>query len=371
MEHSGTIFGRLILPHGRESAGKVRVEGGLISDIETTNHHLDHDLPVIVPGFVDLHTHGGGGASLASHDESECRHAIAYHRQRGTTRQLASLVSAPQRDLTKSCELLGRLTQAGEIEGIHMEGPFLSASYRGSHRADFLTSPDIRLLELLQQVSHGALRMVTVAPELAGSLDVIAWCSDHGIVPAVGHTSATSDQTAAAIAAGASVATHLYNAMQPIHHRDPGPIPVLLTSDSVTCELIIDGVHTAKPVVDLALASAGSARLAAVSDAIPAAGANDGQYSFASSTVRVSGGRATMTCTGRLAGSTISLADSFRLVRNWAWPWSDAVEVHSATPAQVLNLNIGVAIAKWADLLVVDAASSDVRRVMRAGRWVT
>ena len=370
MRFSERLSGRLICPSGRESAGNVVIEEGIIRDIETATHDLECDLPVIVPGFVDLHCHGGFGSSFASHDESECRRAIAYHRRRGTTRQLASLVSATQRDLIKSCELLGRLTERNEIEGIHLEGPFLSDSYRGSHRADFLTCPDIRLLEMLQQVSHGALRMVTIAPELSGSLDVIAWCRDQDIVAAVGHTSATADQTAAAITAGASVATHLYNAMRPIHHRDPGPVPVLLTSDSVICELIIDGVHAARPAVELALASAGSGRLAAVSDAIPAAGKKDGQYTFASTTVRVSEGRATMTCTGRLAGSMISLADSFRLVRSWAWPWSDAVEVHSATPAQVLNLKIGVAVGRYADLLVVDAHSSEVRSVMRAGRWV-
>ena len=182
----------------------------------------------VVPGFVDIHCHGGGGGAFTVGSEDEALRAARFHRARGTTTMLASLVTASPEDLQTGVKVLAGLADAGEIAGIHLEGPWLSDRRAGAHPKALLRDPDRGEIADVLAAGRGHVRMVTLAPERPGGLDAIRQVLDHGAVAAIGHTDATYAITRAALAAGASVATHLYNAMRPPHHREPGPVVALI-----------------------------------------------------------------------------------------------------------------------------------------------
>lgn len=350
---------------------RLRIEGDRITAVDPDpGRPAGQDEPLLVPGFVDLHCHGGAGASLASGDPDECARAVHHHRRHGTTRQFASLVSALEAETLRSCAGLAGLVRRGEIAGIHLEGPFLSPAFAGAHDERVLREPDPARLERAQDAAEGGLRMVTVAPELPGATELIHWCHDHGVIAAIGHTDATAEETSRAVEAGATVATHLCNAMRPLHHRDPGPVPVLLSDPSVTCELILDGAHLARPMVDLAATAAGPDRLMAVSDAIGARG-DRAATRLGTLDVELRDGVPTVAGTPTLAGSLITLADSFRQVLDWGWSLADATRLHSTTPARVAGLEVGFRVGGLADLVELDPHTRRVRRVLRDGRWLT
>ena len=197
----------------------------------------------VVPGFVDTHVHGGGGASFSAANSADTATAVQLHLVHGTTTLVASLVSAGPAELLCQVEELADEVRSGLIAGIHLEGPWLAAERCGAHDPTLLRDPDRDELDRVLAAGGSAIRMVTLAPERAGGLDAIRRIIDAGVVAAVGHTEATYTQTRAAIVAGATVGTHLFNAMRPIHHREPGPVVALLEDPRVTVELINDGVH--------------------------------------------------------------------------------------------------------------------------------
>ncbi|OBK48320.1 N-acetylglucosamine-6-phosphate deacetylase, partial [Mycobacterium sp. 1081908.1] len=232
----------------------------------------DRDFPdcVVVPGFVDMHVHGGGGASYTDPDAIDA--AAAFHRRHGTTTTLASLVTATPAELIAGVGALAAATRRGTIAGIHLEGPWLSPARCGAHDPTRMRHPDPAEIDAVLEAGCGAVRMVTLAPELPGAGDAIRRFRDANVVVAIGHTDATYEQTQRAIAAGATVGTHLFNAMPPLHHREPGPALALLRAPGVTVELIADGVHVHPEVVRAVIAAAGPDRVALVTDALAAAG---------------------------------------------------------------------------------------------------
>ena len=286
--------GQVVTPDGVLSPGWIRLDGSVIDAVGAGDAPgppaVDLRGQWVLPGFVDLHVHGGGGASFTEGTIDEARRAAAFHRARGTTTMLASLVTAPLAELEARAALLAGLADDGLIAGLHLEGPFLSPTRRGAQDPRHMLAPDVAVFERLRAAARGHLRIITLAPELPGALEVVKAATQAGVTVAVGHTDATADVTLAAIDAGATHATHLFNGMRPFHHREPGAVGALLDRDEVTCEIIADGVHLHDIAIRLAARAAGPSRLVLVSDAMAAAGMPDGRYQLGSKRVTVTGG---------------------------------------------------------------------------------
>lgn len=372
----GTILiaaGRVITPQQVLTPGWVEVGGDRIvhlgAGVPPRAPDIDSPRSTVVPGFVDTHTHGGGGASFSTTDPREVVQAVETHRTRGTTTMLASLVTAPIAALTRQVAALAELVQDGTLGGIHLEGPWLSPAYKGAHDSRHLTKPESSAVDALFGIGRGTIRMVTIAPEVEGAMEAIRQVVGLGAVAAIGHTGADYDLTKVAIDAGATVATHLFNGMPPLHHREPGPVLALLEDPRVTVEVIADGVHLHPQVARFAMLHAAGG-FSLVTDAMAAAGGADGQYRLGGREVRVSGGRATLAGTDTIAGSTVTMHQAFQNVVAAGLPLLDAVEAASATPASRLGLSdVGrLETGFRADLLLLDERL-ELQGVMRGGVW--
>ncbi|TDC23721.1 N-acetylglucosamine-6-phosphate deacetylase [Streptomyces sp. 8K308] len=367
----------VVRPGGVVEAGRVTVEGGRIAaglrDESDQADVVDLTGHWVLPGFVDLHVHGGGGASFSAGTAEEALRAIATHRAHGTTTMVASMVTGELGDLAAQAGELADLVEQGELAGVHFEGPFIARNRCGAHQPSLLRDPDPSDVRKLLDAARGTARMVTLAPELAGGLDSVRLLRDAGVIAAIGHTDADYETTRWAVDAGATVATHLFNAMPPLAHRAPGPVAALLEDERVTVELIDDGVHLHPAALRLAYKAAGPDRVALITDAMGAAGMGDGTYPLGPLTVDVVDGVARLQEVGTIAGSTLTLDMAFRravTVNGVSVP--DAVRALSATPARLLGLDhrIGsIEEGKDADLVVFDAELALVG-VMRRGEWV-
>ena len=336
--------------------------------------HPDEDLSgrVVVPGFVDIHVHGGDGAAYTSGDPDDARRAAALHLRHGTTTSMASLVTADIAALERQITALADLVEGGILAGIHLEGPWLSPAHRGAHDPDLLRPADRASVQRLLTAGRGAIRMVTIAPEIDGGIDAIHQILDAGAVAAIGHTDATYDQTRQALDAGARVGTHLFNAMRAVHHREPGPVIALLEDPRACIELVADGVHLHPAALRHAARAAGPDRTILVTDAMAAAGAPDGAYRLGSLDVQVTAGVARLARGGAIAGSTLTMDAAFRhAVHTAGMTVPDAVRAAATVPAATLGLpQVGsLRAGNRADLVVLDATLA-VTRVMRAGQWV-
>ncbi|AQT82245.1 N-acetylglucosamine-6-phosphate deacetylase [Mycolicibacterium litorale] len=336
----------------------------------------DHDLDTVVPGFVDTHIHGGGGADFSQATPAATAAAADLHRRHGTTTLVASLVSAGPADLLRQVAELAEQVRDGVIAGIHLEGPWLSAQRCGAHDPVLLRDPDAAEVSRVLDSGDGTIRMVTLAPERTGALAAIERVVGAGAVAAVGHTEATYAQTRTAIAAGATVGTHLFNAMRPIHHREPGPVIALLDDPRVTVELIADGVHVDAALYRHVARTVGPDRLTLITDAMAAAGAADGAYEIGPMAVDVADGVARLAGTSTIAGSTATMDRVFRFaVAHSGLPRDQAlmlaVRQSSINPARALGLSSPLlATGARADLVALDAELA-VTDVLHAGLWVT
>jgi N-acetylglucosamine-6-phosphate deacetylase len=317
----------------------------------------------VAPGFVDMHVHGGGGASFLD----DPRAAVAFHQRHGTTTCLASLVTAPIPELATQVSALTPLVADGVIAGVHLEGPFLAAARCGAHDPALLRAP--ARADVATLLDAGPVRMVTIAPELPGAPEAIRQVVDGGAVAAIGHTDATYDEARAGLAAGATVGTHLYNAMRPLHHREPGVITALLDSD-VTLELVVDNVHIHPALVSWTIRVAAAGRIALITDAIAAAGVGDGAYQLGGLDVTVLDGVARLTSRGSIAGSTLTLDVALRNAVAAGVPLVDAVAALTAAPARALGLAAGTLDAGAPADLVVLSPSLEVDAVMARGSWI-
>ncbi|MFI6809375.1 N-acetylglucosamine-6-phosphate deacetylase [Streptomyces luteogriseus] len=364
----------VVLPTGPAENGRVTVDGTRITHSAPENAQvIDATGHYVVPGFVDLHNHGGGGASFTSGSVDDILKGIHTHRLHGTTTLVASTVTGDMDSLTHRAGLLSELAEQGDIAGVHFEGPFISPCRKGAHSEALLRDPHPADVRKLIDAARGRAKMLTLATELPGGLDSVRLLADHGVIAAIGHTDATYEQTVEAIDAGATVATHLFNAMPPLGHRSPGPITALLEDDRITVELINDGTHLHPAALQLAFHHAGARRVAFITDAMDAAGFGDGRYWLGPLEVEVADGVARLTEDGTIAGSTLTLDRAFkRAVTVDGLSVEDAVTALSATPARLLGMadTIGsLEPGKYADLLLLDSAY-ELKGVMRRGEWV-
>lgn len=383
------IRGRLILPDTVVDDGVVEWENGVITAVRAaTDADGEPSAHTILPGLVDLHCHGGGGYSFP--DAAEPAHVLAAvmeHRRHGTTSLVASLVTAPADALRASTSLLAEVADAGDLAGIHYEGPFIASGHCGAQNPAAIIDPDPELTAELLELGRGHVRTMTIAPERPRAVAVARVLIDGGALPSWGHTDANAAQTLAALIETRDVlaehgrratVTHLFNGMAPIHHRDPGPALALLegaATEPLVVELIGDGVHLAHETVKAVHALLGRERIVLVTDAMAAAGMADGEYVLGSLGVRVAEGQARLASgpnAGALAGGTAHLVDVVRETVAAGVALVDAVAMAATIPAGVIGrTDIGaLEPGRRADLLVTEG---DLRptRIVKDGEDVS
>lgn len=335
---------------------------------------------LVMPGFIDLHAHGSWGAAYDDGPEA-VRVARAGHLWHGTTRQVLSLITNPLDAMIESIQdVRGIMGQRPDILGVHLEGPFISPERKGAHDPNCLIDPSKEAVERLLEASDGIIRQITIAPELEGGLAAVAQLVAAGVIPAVGHTQADYEMTQKAFDAGSTLVTHIFNAMNGLAHRAPGPIPAAIEDRRVTCEFINDGFHVQDPMCRLAF-EALPHRIAFVTDAMAATGCPDGPYLLGKLDVNVVDGHARLVSNGAIAGSTLTLDVAVR--RGYecgGLTLPEAVECATLTPARVLGLDrpnsltgapLGLLAPGYAaDLVMVDPADFAVKAVWSAGHRV-
>jgi N-acetylglucosamine-6-phosphate deacetylase len=346
---------RLYTPVDEIENPLLLVEDGRISDVSSRSARevpsdaslVDFPEAVLVPGFVDIHMHGGAGLDLMRAAPSDLPRLGKFLITHGVTGYFATTVAAP---LDVTCAALERLadaieTAAGSSDsvearplGIHLEGPFLSHKRRGVHPPENLLAPTIAIFERLWQASRGHVRMLTIAPEIPGALEVIAEAARRKVCVSIGHSDAEMPVAQDAVKAGARHATHTFNAMRPLDHRDPGIIAEVLTDDQLTADIIVDGIHVAPPVVKLFLQMKGRERAVLITDAISATGMPDGRYQLGPIEVDVKDGKCT--ANGSLAGSVLTMDRAVRNVTEFSgWSLRDAVQAATLNPARAAGLS--------------------------------
>ncbi len=347
MDEPIIIRGTLLTPFETIPGGTVVVEGGKIihvggGDAEASGRVYDFGDSFVAPGLIDLHTHGGSGFDVMD-ASPEALDGVARHLAAGgVTSFLSTTYSAPLDDLKAAARAvrmsMERGTRGAEVLGLHLEGPYLNPARRGAQNPAHIRPPSIEELAEIVKEAGGAVRVVTLAPEIDGALEVAAWLASVGVTASAGHTDATYEEMEAAVDAGVRHVAHLFNGMRPFHHRDPGAAGAALTDGRVTVELIADGVHLHPGALSLAAAAKGVGKTALVSDSISPAGLPDGEYLFGGLRVRLRGGRCLLE-SGALAGSTIRLCDAVRnMVELVGVPMAEAVEMASSTPAAIIGM---------------------------------
>jgi N-acetylglucosamine-6-phosphate deacetylase len=347
--HAGTA----ITPKGEIAGAGILFRDGVI---EAVGPRSGMELPggaeevaatecTAIPGFVDVHIHGAGGHDVMEADETALNIITGKLATFGTTSLLATTITASADETCRSVEGISKYISGqyqtndarAEILGIHFEGPFLSKERRGVHPAEWLQLPSAELLQRFLHAASGNARILTIAPELLGAMPCIDAARSLGMVVSIGHTDATYEQARAAVAHGAHHATHVYNAMRPFTHRDPGVIGAVLTTPEVSAELIADGVHVDEIAMKILLQAKGPQRLILISDGTSATGMPDGKYMLGGLEVTVSGG-VCRNAEGRLAGSTLTLDRALRNIINLGVPLSDAVRMLTLNPATLLGI---------------------------------
>ena len=391
------LHGTAVLEQGLVPDALLLIDGGDILWAGPAAHAPQHRAArtlahdgLLLPGLVDLHCHGGGGASFPdASDAAEMLTAVRQHRRHGTTSLVASLVTADAATLRERVRDLSQLAADGEIAAIHLEGPFLSVERRGAQNPEHIVDGDAELVRELAAIAGGALATMTVAPEVEGADGVIEALADVGAVPSLGHTDGSSSQMTHAISTARTAlrrqrgrsplptATHLFNGMRPIHHRDPGPALAALDAAArgeLVVEVIADGVHLDARTVAHVFSIAAEDTVVLVTDAMAAAGMPEGQYRLGALDVTVEAGVATLTGAGAIAGGTAHLLDVLRFaVLEAGVDLVQAVRAASSVPAAVLGLQdrIGsLAAGRRADVVLADAQLNPVS-VLRAGLAVS
>ncbi|TJY42177.1 N-acetylglucosamine-6-phosphate deacetylase [Cohnella pontilimi] len=316
----------------------------------------------VLPGFIDVHVHGGAGHDFMYADQEELRAITRFHGQHGTTAMLATSLTASREELTRVLERVSRFMSDpmpfAQLLGVHFEGPFINVKWKGAQNPAHIVPPQAEWLEDWMRRFPGVIKLQTLAPESEGAADYIERLDRHGIVPSCGHTDATYDQIAAAAGHGLRHAVHTFNAMSPYHHRAPGTVGAVLTDDRITAEVIADGHHVHPAGIKLLISAKGTDRVILVTDAMAAAGMPDGEYDLGGLPVVMKGGVARLKEGDSLAGSTLTMIDAFRfVVREIGVSVAEASRMASGNPARQLRIDEqrgSLAAGKRADVLLLD-----------------
>lgn len=371
--------GSLFTPLERIENPVLTVEDGYFVSVQSRNsaeltpgRRLDFPGMVVAPGFIDIHLHGGAGHDVMANDDAALPHIERQLAGHGVTAYLPTTVTA---SLDRTLRALERLGEAvlGKARsdraiplGIHLEGPFISHTKRGVHPPEHLAEPSPEALERLWLASQGTIRMLTIAPELPGALETIRYARTLGVYCSLGHSNATYEETLAGITAGGGHATHTFNAMRALDHRDPGILGAVLTRDDVTADIIVDGIHVHPSVVRLFLRAKGSERAILITDAISATGMPDGTYHLGAFEVQVKDNRCEYQ--GRLAGSVLTLDRAVRNAMKFAGlRLEEALRLATLNPAGLLgseNQRGRIAPGCRADLVVLTSEGQVVSTII-------
>jgi len=335
------------------------VEDGKISEVGSRSRTplpsqgkvVDFGDSVLTPGFFDIHMHGGAGVDVMRASAPEFSRLGKFLIQHGVTGYFPTTVAAPLDATCKALEGLAEAIEAAQdggaadgnsVEarplGIHLEGPFLSHKRRGVHPPEYLVEPTLKIFEELWQAARGHVRMMTIAPEIPGAMEVIAEAARRGVCVSIGHSDADMPVARKAVASGARHATHTFNAMRPLDHRDPGIIGEVLSDDGITADLIADGIHVSPAVVKIFLQAKGIERAVLITDAISATGMPDGKYQLGPIEVDVKDGKCT--ANNSLAGSVLTMDRAVRNVTQFSnWSLRDAVRAATLNPAGAVRMN--------------------------------
>ena len=381
------IGARVVLPGSIAESGMLttddrgRIEfAGMMTPRSPQAEVIEGRGLTLLPGFIDGHVHGGGGADFMDATPDALRTICRTHAAHGTTTLLATTITQTGDAIRRALVCVRQAVEAGAafcpdgatIAGVHLEGPYLCAARAGAQPREFVRPYDPAEFDDWLMASGGTIKQITLAPEQPDAHALLARCREAGIAVSIGHTDATAGETRDAIKAGATHATHLFNAMPPLHHRAPGPVAVLLTDARVrVVEIIADGHHVAPEVIEMVLRARGVDRVALITDAMRGAGAGDGVYDLGGQPVTVAGGKALLP-DGTLAGSVLTMAQAGANVRAWlGLDWHTVARLTSTNAADALGLSGKGRLAPGADadFVLVDDAGA-VRATFIAGRCV-
>ncbi len=359
----------------------VLVKAGKIASLDPSGSQIkaDHVIQaegrILAPGFIDIHIQGAGGADVLDNTEQALSTLGKTCARFGVTSYLATTVYKPDQDnshLSLSAECVGRDLGGATLLGIHLEGPFIAQVKRGMIQPDCLCMPDSDIMRNINDLCQGHLTMMTMAPELPGALNLIRSLEAQGTIASLGHTHATYEQTLDGFAAGIHHVTHLFNAMKSLHHRDPGPLAAILNHESVTAQIIPDGVHVEPPILQLAMSQLGTDRVVLITDGMQALGLPEGKYVY-NDLDYVSSGGAARYYDGTLIGTAVGLSDLVKRTMTFTGcTLQSGIDMVTKNPARVLGLDRqkgSIQAGMDADLVLLNGDLS-VHKTMVAGNTV-
>lgn len=380
-----TITGEIVTPDGVVSGGALTIDdAGLIAEVAgprtSARRSADIDAPgfLVLPGFADVHVHGGGGADFMHGTPDAVKQITRTHARFGTTSLLATTLTASRPDTDKAIAAARTVMEAGpgdgeaRVLGIHLEGPYICAAKRGAQPAEFVRPPDAGEFARWIALSGERIRKITLAPEIAGAEEVIRQAHSKNITVSLGHTNATAAEAEAAIGWGATSATHVFNAMTGLHHREPGAVGAALARPEIICEVIADGIHLAPMVVQLIVAAKGPHGVVLITDAIEGAAMPDGEYTLGGFPVLVQNGTAAF-ADGTLAGSVLTMNRAFTNLRRFAPAVSlpDAARMSSGNALRQMGFSDkygAIAPGMAADVVVLHPETGEVEATLVGGK---
>ncbi|REE82702.1 N-acetylglucosamine-6-phosphate deacetylase [Paenibacillus taihuensis] len=333
----------------------------------------------LLPGFIDMHVHGGGGADFMEANREAYETITRFHASKGTTRMLATTVTASPEAIAAVLEATHAYRDGDDmpntvLQGVHLEGPFISEKWPGAQNPAFIVTPQVEWIQAWNEQYPGLMKQITFAPEKENAIALTEYLAESGIVAAAGHTDALYSQVVDAADAGLTQAVHTFNAMRGLHHREPGTVGAVLTDHRIHAELIADGHHVHPAAIRLLVAAKPRDRVILITDAMSAAGLGDGQYDLGGLVVDVADGVARLRDGGALAGSTLTMIDAFRfMLAHTGLSVAEVSQMASGNPARQLGIDDvtgSIAEGKLADLVLTDTSFTDVRRTWVEGRQI-
>lgn len=348
------LYGSVVTPAGIIEDGALVMQDGILQYVGTAA-----DMPAalkkeaiqsetrsgyLLPGFIDIHVHGGNGADFMDASQDTLDRITSFHASQGTTSMLATTMTAPkdriEHVLAEVHAYISKGSDFAQLAGVHLEGPFISPKWPGAQNPEHIATPNVSWVQEWHDSYPGLIKQLTLAPERDGALELISWLRDHDITPALGHTDASFEDVEAAVEAGLRHAVHTFNAMTPLHHRKPGVVGAVMYDQRIEAEVIADGIHVHPAAVAVLARLKRDHNLILITDAMSAAGLEDGNYTLGDLPVIVQGGVARLEDGVTLAGSTLTMIEGFRfLVQKVGLSITDASLAASLNPAMSIGID--------------------------------